>query len=225
MQGGGRNGGRAGYWSVGEAWQSLAVPACRGDGGIRDDGDGTGLGHLAGQGDGAAVRDGLASEVGALDVGVHRVTVPGALELPGGAGALTIDDAQGQSVVALTDTDVERGAGVGVVEAELTGGRIPDSPYAGAANRGLGRSCLQLQDGLTGVAAVTDEVFDGAASGGDDRGTEWLGSGVEHVVFADGEIGGHHESVTAVQTEGRGGVLRDTVPLPGRGLLAGGVRR
>ena len=144
MQGGDGNGVRAGHWGIGETWQGLAVPACRGDGGVRDDGDGTGLGHLAGQGDGAAVRNGLAGEVGTLNVGVHRAAVQGALELPGGAGALTVDDAQGQGAVVLTDADVGWGTGVGVVEAELTGGCVPDGPHTGSPDCGLGRSCLEL---------------------------------------------------------------------------------
>ncbi len=157
---------------------------------------------------------------------MHRAAVESALELPGGAGALPVDDAQGQGVVALTDADIGRSAGVGVIEAELTGGRVPDGPYSGAPNRGRGRSCLELQDGLAWVTAVTDEVLDGAAPGGDDRGPERLGGGVEHFVVADGEIGGHHESVTTVQVKGRGRVLWDTGPLPGRvrGFLTVGVR-
>ena len=78
---------------------------------------------------------------------------------------------------------------MGVIEAELTGGRVPDgctrSPEPWAR-----KICLELQDGLAWVTAVTDEVLDGAAPGGDDRGPERLG-GVEHFVVADGEIGGH----------------------------------
>ena len=81
---------------------------------IRDR-DGTGLCHLAAQGDGAATGDSLAGEVGALDVSVHRAAVESALELPGGAGALPVDDAQGQGVVAFTNADIERSAGVGVI--------------------------------------------------------------------------------------------------------------
>ena len=53
VQGGGGDG-RA-ERRVGEVWQGPTIPAGS-DRGVRDDGDGTGLGHLAAQGDGAAIQ-------------------------------------------------------------------------------------------------------------------------------------------------------------------------